>query len=122
MKKIFQPCLLFIFILLSSKTIAYEYLTDLNGPGVAIKQYFVHKNGGLSLILTSNITKQTSCHSKNHVYIKPETPGFQIMASAAMAAFASGKSIGMHGDGCETIPFWGGTQTRPIVTDLWVFQ
>ena len=107
---------------LSGFSSAYEYLTDLNGPGVTIKQYFVHNGGGLSLILNENITKPSSCNVTSHVYIKPDTVGYNVMVSAALAAFAAGKPIGLHGDGCETVPFWGGSNTRPIVTDLWVFQ
>ncbi|KZY41288.1 hypothetical protein A3757_17995 [Oleiphilus sp. HI0117] len=118
MKKILAVCLLCI----SSDLFAYEYLTDLSGPGVTIKRYFVHKNGGLSLILNENVPKNSECNVKNHVYIKPDINGQSLMTSAALAAFASGKAIGLHGDGCETIPFWGGSSTRPIVTDLWVFE
>ena len=112
-----------IFLLLfSNYSSAYEYLTSIGGPGVTINRYFVHNGGGLSLLLNENIPRPSNCTVTNHVYIKPETPGFKIMASAALAAFAAGKKIGLHGDGCELLPFWGGTQTRPIVTDLWVFQ
>ena len=113
---------LFFFLLLSSYSSAYEYLTSFSGPGVTINRYFVHTGGGLSLLLNENIPLSSNCNVTNHVYIKPETPGFDVMASAALAAFAVGREIGLHGDGCELIPFWGGTQTRPIVTDLWVFQ
>ena len=122
MKKVFGSSLFLILVFVSANVSSYEYLTGFGGPGVIIDKYFVHNNGGLSLILNSNIPRSSNCDVKNHVYIKPGTGGFDLMASSALAAFASGKEVGLHGDGCETIPFWGGTSTRPVVTDLWVFQ
>jgi hypothetical protein len=108
---------------ISSYASAYGYLTDLGGPGVTIKRYFVHNEGGVSLILNENLPHNPDgCRLTNHVYIKGDKQGHKAMVSAALAAFASGKQIGLHGYGCEIIPFWGGTVTRPTVSELWVIQ
>ena len=109
----------------SGVVLSYGYLTNLydkNG-GVTIKQYFVHHNGGVSLILNENLPHNPdNCNVTNHVFIKGDKPGHKLMVSAALAAFSSGKKIGLHSFGCEILPFWGGSQTRPTVSELWVFQ
>ncbi len=105
-------------MVLSSNVFAYEYLTSLGGPGVTINRYFVHNGGGISLLLNENVPITSQCDKKSHVYIKKEIPGYEAMVAAALAAFAAGKEIGLHGDGCDTIPFWGGSNTVPIVSDL----
>ena len=118
--KLLIACLL---TLCSSHLFAYGYLTDLNGPGVRIERYFVHHAGGVSLLLKDALPHNPDgCGSTKHVFIKGDKPGHQVMVSAALAAFAAGKKIGLHGYGCEIVPFWGGTSTRPTVSELWVFE
>ena len=108
---------------LSSTTFAYGYLTGIAGGGVTIDRYFVHNGGGVSLILNEDLPfNPDGCGKANHVFIKGDKPGHELMVSAALAAFASGKKIGLHGYGCEIIPFWGGSVTRPTVSELWVFD
>lgn len=122
MKSIRLICFLTLITGLSNSAHAYGYLTNLNGPGVTIETYFLHKNGGLSPILAENHLNSDECMSSNHVYLKANHPNYKNIVAAALAAFASGKEIGIHGDGCEVIPFWGGTTTRATISDLWVFQ
>jgi len=122
MKKILTLILLSM-LFSSNYSYAYGYLTKLIGPGVSINKYFVHNGGGVSLILNENFPlNPDDCGDTKHVFIKGDRAGHKAMISAALAAFASGKKIGLHSYGCEIIPFWGGTVTRPIVSELWVFE
>lgn len=123
MKKILFIALSALITSTPIQSFAYGYLTYLSGPGVTIKTYFVHNEGGVSLILNEAIPlNPDNCGITNHVYLKPSQAGHHAMVSAALAAFAAGKRIGLHGHNCEIIPFWGGSQTVPTVSELWVFQ
>lgn len=99
-----------------------KYITPLNGPGVEITRYFVHKNGSISLYISGEVVNLDECTSTYRVYISHDLPGKEAMLSAALAAFASGKKIGVHGSGCSTTAFWGGTVDVPLVDNLWVFN
>ncbi|XOV78402.1 MAG: hypothetical protein ACFHVJ_15830 [Aestuariibacter sp.] len=121
--KLAKISLLIIFLTLSGHAIGYGYLTSLGGEGVTIKSYFVHNQGSVSLLLEQDLPlNPDNCSVKNHVYIKNDRPGHKTMIAAAMAAFSAGKKVGFHGYGCEIIPFWGGTLTRPTVSELWVID
>jgi len=107
--------------LLGSASHASGYLTGLNGPGVTISKYFVHRGGGVSIFLNDDLLNPDGCTFPRHVYIKGDSEGHKLMVSTALTAFISGKAIGLHGFGCEIIPFWGGTITVPTISELWMF-
>jgi hypothetical protein len=123
MKSLYKLSFLFLLLTISNYSLAYGYLTKLSESGVTIKKYFVHNEGGVSLLLNEKVPyNPDGCAVTNHVYIKGDKEGHKAMISAALAAFAAGKQIGLHSYGCEIIPFWGGTSTRPTVSELWVIQ
>ena len=62
------------------------------------------------------------CGSIGLIHIKADHQGFKTISSSALTAFVSGKKIGVYSSGCEILPFWGGTVTRPIVRELWVVK
>jgi len=99
-----------------------KYFTSLSPPGVKITQYFTHSGGGVTLYISGSVQNLDGCMVTNRVHLKGNLAGHQSMVSAALAAFSSGKYIGLHASGCETIPFWGGTQTVAIINNLWVFE
>ena len=112
----------------SLTTQASGYLTDgpstnAANPGVKIKRFFAHNAGGLTLIVeTTKMKNPDNCNTVQRVHLKGDREGHDQMVAAALAAFASGKSIGMYSPGCEIIPFWGSGITTPIVHDLWIFN
>ncbi len=98
-----------------------KYFTPLNGPGVEITRYFTHSGGGVTLYISGSVQNLDKCAVTDRVHLKGDLPGHKAMVSAALAAFVSGKKIGMHASGCEQIPFWGGGTMTPIINNLWVF-
>lgn len=94
------------------------YLTPL-GTGVAIEKYHVHGGGGITLWV-SGINNPDGCGDTHLVHVPPTLAGYKTMVAAAMEAHALNKKIGLHASSCATIPFWGGSVTYPIVTDVWV--
>jgi hypothetical protein len=110
--------LITFFLISPSISFASGYLTPY-GQGVIIQKYTMHGDGGMTLWV-SGISNPDNCTDINLVHIKPTAPGYNGMISAAMAAYASGKKIGFWSNGCDVIPFWGGTATKPIVHTLWV--
>lgn len=98
-----------------------KYVTSLGGPGVEITRFFTHQNGAVSLYISGPVLNSDECTSTFRVYIPHDLPGKDTMVSAAMMAFVSGKKIGLHGSGCSTTRFWGGTVDVPIINNLWVF-
>ncbi len=111
----------FILLFIASQVQA-KYFTALNGPGVKITQYFTHSGGGITLYISGDVLNQDNCAITNRVHLKGDLPGHKNMVTAALAAFAAGNTIGLHASGCEVIPFWGGGQMTPIISDLWVFK
>lgn len=104
--------------------VAAGYLTPL-GQGIEVTSYMVNNgvHGGGSVGLTlwvSGISNPDSCGSIDKVHIKRTTVNYSEMVAAVISAITSGRKIGFHSTGCETIPFWGGTTTYPIVSDLWI--
>jgi hypothetical protein len=103
---------------------AAGYLTALR-TGVAVTDYMVNNNtgpgtvGGLT-IWVSGISNPDGCTGTDKVHIKNSANGYKEMVAAVMSAVAQGKKIGFHSSGCELLPFWGGTTTYPIVSDLWI--
>ncbi len=106
---------------LVSMPVYAKYVTPLNGPGVDITRFFVHESGAVSLYISGSTINSDGCTSTFRVYIPHDVAGKDTMLSAALMAFASGKKIGIHGSGCSTTAFWGGTKDVPIVNNLWVF-
>jgi hypothetical protein len=106
---------------------ASGYLTPF-GTGVAVTDYMVNNNVGyggsaigITILLSPNaVNNPDSCGSTALLHIKSSAHGYKEMVAAVMAAVASGRRIGFHSSGCELLPFFGGTTTYPIVTDLWV--
>jgi len=117
-KKILVLCLT-VFMVFPSFA---KYITPLGGPGVEITRYFTHKNGGISLYISGAVQNLDKCTATYRVYIPHDLAGKEIIASAALTAFVSGKKVGLHGSSCSTTPFWGGTEDVPIVDNLWVFK
>lgn len=108
----------FILLFLSPLAISSGYLTPY-GTGITIAKYTMHNNGGMTLWV-SGLNNPDNCGDTNLVHLKGDLPGHKQMVSAAMAAHAADKKIGLWSSGCSTIPFWGGTVTRPIIHTLWV--
>ena len=98
-----------------------KYITPLNGPGVEVTRVFIHENGGISLYISGATQNLDQCTSTFRVYIPHTVAGKDAMLSVALTAKASGKKIGIHGSGCSTTSFWGGTVDVPIVNNLWMF-
>lgn len=94
------------------------YLTPL-GQGITISKYFIHSGGGMTLWV-SGISNPDNCGSANKVHLKGDLSGHDKMVAAVMAAYASGMKVGLWSSGCSSLPFWGGTVTYPIVSNLWV--
>jgi len=102
------------------------YLTAF-GTGVPVTDYMVNNNvgyGGTSIGLTifnpATVSNPDGCGSTSYLHIKSSAPGYKEMVAAVMSAAAAGKKIGFHSTGCELLPFFGGTTTYPIISDLWV--
>ena len=105
---------------------ASGYLTAF-GTGVPVTDYMVNNNvgnGGTNIGLTlfnpSTVNNPDGCGSTSLLHIKSSAPGYKEMVAAVMSATASGKKLGFHAVGCELLPFFGGTTTYPIISDLWV--
>ncbi len=116
--KRFTIVLFLTFICLPSYA---KYITPLNGPGVDVSRVFVHKSGAISLYISGSTQNLDQCTGTNRVYIPEAVQGKEAMLSVALMAYATGKKIGMHGSGCSTTAFWGGTTDVPIVDNLWLF-
>ncbi len=97
-----------------------KYITSLSGPGVDVTRVFIHHNGAVSIYISGELQNLDQCTGTFRVYIPTEVPGKDAMLSVALMAHAAGKKIGMHGSGCSTTQFWGGTVDVPIVDNLWV--
>jgi hypothetical protein len=111
-----------ILILLASAISHARYVTHLNGPGVEITRFFAHGNGGVTLYISGSIQNLDECNTTYRVYIPHDLPGKDTIVSTALMAYASGRKIGLHGSGCSTTPFWGGSGGEvPIINNLWAF-
>ena len=117
-KRIFGWIFATVLISFSHLVMSYGYLTPY-GTGVTIEKYTMHSNGGMTLWV-SGLDNPDNCGDTSLVHLRGTLSGHKLMASAVMAAYASGKKIGLWSTGCATIPFWGGTTTRPIIHTLWV--
>lgn len=115
--------IIFLSFLFSISTHASGYLSPLASNGVSISSYFVHSSGAVTLMLNSvTPSNPDSCAVTTRVHLKGNLDGHQNMVAAALAAFASGKKVGLYSSGCESIPFWGGNIQTPIISNLWVFN
>ncbi len=110
-----------ILIMIVSTTAYAKYITPLNGPGVEVTRVFIHTQGGISLYISGEVINLDGCTKTYRVYIPETVIGKDAMLSVALTAKTSGKKIGIHGSGCGTTPFWGGTVDVPIVNNLWMF-
>ena len=110
-----------ILLLGISVSVNAKYVTPLDGPGVDVSRVFIHENGAVSIYISGDVVNLDECTSTFRVYIPETVEGKDAMLSVALMAYASGKKIGVHGSGCSTTPFWGGTVDVPIVNNLWVF-
>jgi len=103
----------------SANSFASGYLTPY-GTGVPVEKIHFHSNGAITLWV-SNLNNPDACDSVSLVHIKATHPAIDKMTSAALAAYLSGKKIGLWTNyPCEVIPFWGNGVTRPIISDLWI--
>ncbi len=118
MRKIIYGILLTLVVSLPAQA---KYITSLSGPGVDITRVFIHQSGAVSIYISGDVENLDECTSTFRVYIPETVAGKDAMLSVALMAHASGKKIGMHGSGCSTTQFWGGTVDVPIVNNLWVF-
>lgn len=113
----------FVYLLILLVPVAHaRYISPLSGPGVEVKRVFVHEDGAITLYIAGNIVNLDSCSATYRVYIPGSLPGKEAMTSVALVAMLSKKTIGLHGSGCSTTPFWGGTETVPVVNNLWIFE
>lgn len=99
---------------------AKGYLTSLNNPEATITQVFTHGGGEVTLFVTGITQNPDGCDSTSLVHLDGSFPGHERMVAAALTAFTAGKKVGLYSSGCSVIPFWGGTQTRPIINNLWI--
>lgn len=99
---------------------AAGYLTSLNNPEATITSVFTHAEGHVTLIVSGITLNPDECGDLGLVHIQADLPGHKNLVSAALTAFASGKKVGLYSTGCEIIPFWGGTSTRPVIHNLWI--
>lgn len=116
MKKIFVVAL----TMFSSITFASGYLVKL-GEGVEISKVHAHSAGGLTLwVDASKLMNPDSCSYLNKVNIQSSQAGYDAMVTVIMTAYTTKKKIGFWSSGCQVLPFWGGTQTFPVVTNIWI--
>ncbi len=90
-----------------------------------------HPNKGQTYDLSNGLEHSVDVHWQTHIrssdglpssaYIPPDVIGKDAMLSVASTAKPTGKKIGIHGSGCGTTPFWGGTVDVPLVNNLWMF-
>ena len=114
---------LLILLLLPATAFSSGYLTPL-GTGVDVSRIHAHENGGFTMwVDPSSIANPDSCARTDKVHVKPTTPGYDTLLSVALSAYVSGNKIGMWSHhGCAIIPFWGGPNSFPIVSDLWMVK
>lgn len=106
----------------SSLTFASGYLVHL-GKGVEVLKVHAHSGGGLTIWVNSaDLMNPDSCTRKDKVHIRSSLAGYDAMVTLIMTAYTSKKKIGLWSTGCSVIPFWGGSQTYPIVTDIWITE
>lgn len=110
-----------LLILCCASALAAGYLTPL-GSGVTIQKILAHENGGFTIWVDSaSVSNPDGCGDTSKLHVRASTPGHDTMLSVALAAYISGRKVGMWSrTGCDIIPFWGGLHTRPIVSDLWI--
>jgi len=116
--------LLFILVvaLFSSTTMAQGYLVHL-GKGVEILKVHAHSAGGLTVwVDSSKLMNPDSCTAVDKVHIQSSLAGYDAMVTMIMTAYTSKKKIGFWSTGCSVLPFWGGTRTYPIVTNIWITE
>jgi hypothetical protein len=108
---------------LVSPVIGAGYLNSM-GTGVTPTGYMMNNLGGINdhgmTIFLAGISNPDGCNATDRVHIRSTAVGYKEMVAAVMAAKAMGKKIGFYSSGCQPIPFWGGSTTYPIVSDLWV--
>ena len=115
-----KKLLVLLIALYSPLGFSAGYLTPL-GQGLEIQKIHAHNGGGLTIWIDSKDNlNPDNCNDPQKVHIRSTNPGLQNMMALVMTAYATGKKIGLWSPKCETIPFWGGTQTRAIINDLWI--
>lgn len=119
--KLFQKLSLTLpFLVFINNSYASGYLTTLVAPNATINQILTHSSGGVTLFISDSLLNPDQCGDITKVHLKGDLAGHQHMLSAALTAFAAGKKVGLHSSGCEIIPFWGGSITRPVINNLWI--
>ncbi len=109
-----------ILLLISNLASASGYLTPKDMTGVTINKITMHGNGGATLWV-SGLLNPDECGDVTLAHLKGDLTGHDNMVATALTAYASGKKIGLwSATGCEIIPFWGGSVTRPIIHTLWI--
>ncbi len=115
-----KTIILLAIVLLTSGVNASGYLIPY-GQGVTINKIHAHASGGLTLWVNSNeLQNPDECSRRDKVHIRSSLGGYDAMVTVIMSAYTANKKIGLWSTGCSTIPFWGGTQTFPIVSDVWI--
>lgn len=113
--------ILVAMIVVSPAAFANGYLVPL-GSGVTIQKIHAHENGGFTMwVNPASVSNPDNCGDTTLLHVPASTPGHDTMLSVALAAYMSGRKVGMWSRyGCAIIPFWGGSTTRPQVSDLWI--
>ncbi|MCG7535190.1 hypothetical protein [Pseudoalteromonas sp. OOF1S-7] len=98
------------------------YMTGLYDTTATVSGVFVHSNGGVTLFVKGLERKAGSCDNIGNVHIRADNPAKSHFLSVALTAFAAEQKIGLYMAGCEVIPFWAGTATYPIISELWIIK
>ena len=108
-------------IAFSPAAFASGYLSP-SGSGVSIQKIHAHENGGFTMwVHPAHVSNPDGCGGTSLLHVPASTPGYDTLLSVALAAYVSGRKLGLYSRyGCAVIPFWGGTTTRPLVSDLWI--
>jgi len=111
--------ILFLIMFFPVSSFSSGYLTPL-GTGIEVQKIHAHSNGSITLwVLSSSIANPDNCGRTDKVHIKA-VGEYKTLVSMVLTAYASGKKIGLWSNGCEIIPFWGGSLTFPVVNNIWI--
>jgi len=114
-----RQILLIALLVLPVSAFSSGYLTPL-GTGIAIDKVHANADGSITLwINSSSISNPDNCGRTDKVHIKA-IGGYETLVSVVLTAFAMEKKLGLWSNGCEIIPFWGGTLTFPVANYVWV--
>ncbi len=109
-----------LFLLLGATSTSYAggYLTSLS-TGIVISEYLLHETGGMT-VFTSGLSNPDSCTRVDRVHIDKDHSQIEVYRAAIITAAETGKKVGFYASHCATTHFWGGTQTVPIISNIWI--